>query len=132
MGHSVGEYVAACVAGVLGFEDGLRLVAERARRMEELPAGGRMAVVFAPVERGAGGVDGYGDRVAIAAVNGPESAVISGEGTAVGRVLEALEREGVRTQGLTVSHAFHSPLMEPMLEGFGRFAAGMRYAKPRI
>jgi len=132
MGHSVGEYVAACVAGVFGFEDGLRLVAERARRMQALPAGGRMAAVFAGAAQVAEAVDGYADRVSIAAVNGPESAVISGEGTAVSRVIEALEREGVRTQGLTVSHAFHSPMMEPMLEGFGRYAAGMRYGRPRI
>jgi thioester reductase-like protein len=132
MGHSVGEYVAACVAGVFGFEDGLRLVAERARRMQELPAGGRMAVVFASVERVAGALDGCRDRVAIAAVNGPESTVISGDEAAVGWVVEGLEREAVRTQGLTVSHAFHSPLMEPMLEGFGRFAAGLRYARPQI
>jgi acyl transferase domain-containing protein/acyl-CoA synthetase (AMP-forming)/AMP-acid ligase II/aryl carrier-like protein len=132
MGHSVGEYVAACVAGVFGFEDGLRLVAERARRMQELPAGGRMAAVFAPMERVADAVNGYGDRVSIAAVNGPGSTVISGDGAAVGSVIEVLERTGVRTQGLTVSHAFHSPLMEPMLEGFGKFAAGLKYAKPRI
>ena len=132
MGHSVGEYVAACVAGVFGFEDGLRLVAERARRMQELPSGGRMAVVFAPVERVAGAVNGYHEQVSIAAVNGPENTVISGVGSAVGRVIEVLEREGVRTQGLTVSHAFHSPLMEPMLEGFGEFASGLRYGRPRI
>jgi acyl transferase domain-containing protein/acyl-CoA synthetase (AMP-forming)/AMP-acid ligase II/NAD(P)-dependent dehydrogenase (short-subunit alcohol dehydrogenase family)/acyl carrier protein len=132
LGHSVGEYVAACVAGSLSLEDGLHLIAERARRMSALPAGGVMAAVFAPEAKIRPLVQSYANRVDIAAVNGPESVVLSGEGETVRRLLDELKKCGISAQLLKVSHAFHSPLMDPMLDGFERFASGIDFKAPRI
>ena len=132
LGHSVGEYVAACVAGVFSLEDGLELIAERGRLMQELPTGGEMAAVFAEEERVVSALSSYSDSLSIAAVNGPESVVISGAGEAMRAVLAELKGEGVRSKRLTVSHAFHSPLMEPMLESFERAASDVTYSSPRL
>ncbi|UQA57019.1 type I polyketide synthase [Polyangium aurulentum] len=132
MGHSVGEYVAACVAGVYGLEDGLRLVAERARLMQALPRDGMMALVAAanPVVQAA--IAEQGGAADIAAINGPQHTVISGDTRSVGAVLERLEADFVYTEALRVSHAFHSRLMDPMLDAFERFARGVRFGTPRI
>jgi acyl transferase domain-containing protein len=130
-GHSVGEYVAACVAGVFSLEDGLRLVAERGRLMQALP-GGAMAAVFASPEHVSAVVAPYATTLSIAAINGPEHVVISGAHDSVRTVLEKLRAEGLRAQPLTVSHAFHSPLMDPMLEAFEHTARGVALAAPRI
>ena len=124
MGHSVGEYVAACLAGVFDLEDGLRLIAARGapdagaaarrrhgRRVRREPDV-RSALAAASAE------------VSIAAVNGPRNVVVSGDRDGRSRVLAALETQGVEAQRLNVSHAFHSPLMEPMLTEFEREAAG--------
>ena len=132
LGHSVGEYVAACVAGVFSVEDGLKLIARRAATMQELPAGGKMSAIACGEEQARKALAGYEDRVSIAAVNGPKEVVISGEGAAVEEMLARLEREGVWGQPLRVSHAFHSPLMEPMLAGYERFAEEVKYRRPRI
>lgn len=132
MGHSVGEYVAACVAGCLSLEDGLKLIAGRARRMSALPEGGVMAAVFAPEAKVRPLVHPHADRVDIAAVNGPESLVLSGEADTVRRLLDELKARGISAQMLKVSHAFHSPLMDPMLDGFERFASEMDFKPPRI
>ena len=132
LGHSVGEYVAACVAGVFSVEDGLKLIARRAAMMQALPAGGKMAAVACGEEQVRRALAGYEERVSIAAVNGPKEVVISGEGTAVEEILARWEREGVWGQPLRVSHAFHSPLMEPMLAGYERCADEVKYRKPRI
>lgn len=131
-GHSVGEYAAACYAGVMSLEDGLRLIAERARRMQALPAGGKMAVVFAPEDVVREAVEGFGDSLSIATINGPENTVISGAGDAVAEAVARFEEKGVRTQGLAVSHAFHSSLLEPMLDGFHRWADRIEYRPPSI
>jgi myxalamid-type polyketide synthase MxaB len=132
LGHSVGEYVAACIAGVLSLEDALRLIALRARLMQQLPAGGQMAVVFCPYAKVAEAIRPVADRVSIAASNAPENTVISGAGDAVQALLAQFEAQGVRTQQLTVSHAFHSPLMEPMLNEFERRAAKIDYRRPIV
>jgi acyl transferase domain-containing protein/NADPH:quinone reductase-like Zn-dependent oxidoreductase/acyl carrier protein/SAM-dependent methyltransferase len=132
MGHSVGEYVAACVAGVFGLADGLTLVAARGRLIQSLPSGGAMAAVFASEERVAAAIAARGKASSIAAANGPESVVISGPGPELGQLLDELEKEGVRTKRLAVSHAFHSPLVEPVLEEFERVAEEVRYSEPRI
>jgi acyl transferase domain-containing protein len=132
MGHSVGEYVAACVAGVFSLEDGLKLIAARARLMHALPAGGRMVAVLADEARVAEAIAPYGKTVSLACLNGPENMVISGAGPDVTAVLERFEAEGIGFTPLTVSHAFHSPLMEPMLEDFERVAAEVTYASPRM
>ena len=116
MGHSVGEYVAACVAGVFSLEDGLKLIAERGGLMQALPAGGEMAAVFADEATVAEAIRPLTAQVSIAAINGPDNVVISGDGTAVQHVLGQLQARGIKSKRLTVSHAFHSPLMEPMLD----------------
>ncbi|MCP5425305.1 MAG: SDR family NAD(P)-dependent oxidoreductase [Gammaproteobacteria bacterium] len=133
LGHSVGEYVAACVAGVFSLEDGLALIAERGRVMQALPRDGAMIAVLAPVQRVADAVAPFADAVSIAAVNGPASTVISGARAAVEAVASELARQtGCKTVALPVSHAFHSPLMEPVLAPFADFAGRLSFDKPRI
>ncbi|HUL78058.1 MAG TPA: type I polyketide synthase, partial [Vicinamibacteria bacterium] len=132
LGHSVGEYVAACVAGVVSLEDGLKLIAERARLMQGLARDGAMVSLVASEERVREAIAPHAGEVSVAAVNGPESVVISGRREAVRRVVEGLERSGVKAKELAVSHAFHSPLMEPMLDEFEGVAAGIRYEAPRL
>ncbi len=132
MGHSVGEYVAACVAEVFSLEDGLKLIAGRGRLMGSLPPGGEMAAVFADLPRVEAALQGYETRVALGAINGPENIVISGEGAAVREVLEKLAAADVSSKGLTVSHAFHSPLMDPILDEFERLAGSIRLSAPQI
>ena len=132
MGHSVGEYVAACVAGVFSLEDGLKLIAERACLMQALPQEGEMVAVFANEVRVATAIQPYVREVSIAALNCPQNIVISGKRQAVQAVIAALQAEGVKTRKLKVSHAFHSPLMEPMLAAFERVAFEVTYSSPRI
>lgn len=132
MGHSVGEYSAACVAGVIGFEDGLRLIAERGRLMQALPRGGGMAAVFADEARARAAIAAYPDRLAIAAINGAAETVISGDLAALREVLAALGADGVESRALDVSHAFHSPLLDPMLDAFAARASQVTYHAPRI
>jgi acyl transferase domain-containing protein/acyl-CoA synthetase (AMP-forming)/AMP-acid ligase II/acyl carrier protein len=132
MGHSVGEYVAACVAGVFSLEDGLKLIAERARFMQALPQDGEMVAVFADEATVTAAIRPYAQQVSIAAINGPQSIVVSGRKQAVGSVADILEAQEVKTKKLNVSHAFHSPLMEPMLADFQRIAHEITYSLPRI
>ena len=132
IGHSLGEYVAACRAGVFSLADALTLVAERGRLMGALPGGGRMVAVAAGEDEVAALLADHRDEVAVAAVNGARATVVSGAGEAVARVVAELAARGVRHRELTVSHAFHSPLMRPMVEQFARVAASVSYAPPRI
>ena len=132
LGHSVGEYVAACVAGVFSLEDGLKLIAERGRLMGALPPGGEMAAVFADEARVTKAIAAHREAVSIAAVNGPKNIVISGAGAAVQAIVKSLEAEGIKSRRLVVSHAFHSPLMEPMLDEFERVASQVDFAAPQI
>ena len=131
MGHSVGEYVAATMAGVFSLEDGLKLIAHRGRLMQQLPNDGAMVSVMASVEQVQEAISGQ-PEVAIAAINGPVSVVISGEAKAIGMVRDSLESQGIKTKQLQVSHAFHSPLMEPMLAEFEAVASQITYNQPRI
>jgi acyl transferase domain-containing protein/SAM-dependent methyltransferase/acyl carrier protein len=132
MGHSVGEIVAATVAGSMSLEDGLMIMRERGRLMQSLPATGMMASLLAGEERVAAALAPYRDRVAIAAVNGPESTVISGERTAMQEILHTLEAEGIKTKPLKVSNSFHSPLVEPVLEEFEHAAARAAFRPPQM
>lgn len=132
MGHSVGEYVAACVAGVFSLEDGLRLIAERGRLMQSLPDNGEMVSVLASAKRVSVAIKPYERDVAIAAINGPQSTVISGEKQRIKAIRTSLEAEGLKTKQLPVSHAFHSPLVTPILKDFERIAAGIKYLSPQI
>jgi myxalamid-type polyketide synthase MxaB len=132
MGHSVGEYVAACIAGVFSLEDGLKLIAERGRLMQSLPAGGEMAAVFADESTVAKAIVSYKDTVSIAALNGPENTVISGMGSDVQAIVKQFEAEGIHSTALRVSHAFHSSLMEPMLDSFEQVASEIAYAEPKM
>ncbi len=132
LGHSLGEYVAAVVAGVFSMEDGLRLVCARARLMDTLTTAGAMRAISAPVERVRAEIAGWEKEVGIGVINGPESVVISGAAEAVNRIAVKLEAEGIRTRALQVTHAFHSPLLEPILEEFEQSARQVKYHAPRI
>ena len=132
VGHSVGEYVAACVAGVFSLEDGLLLIAERARLMQEVKRHGKMTAILAGREQVEAAVAPLGGSVCVATANGPENNVISGEAESVDQLVAQFDAAGIPTRPLTVSHAFHSPLMDEMLDDFEDFAATLTYSRPRI
>ena len=132
MGHSVGEYVAACVAGLFSLEDGLKLIAERGRLMQSLPRDGAMAAVFADHQRVTQAIAPFANDVSIAAINGPENIVISGRETALQAILQNLAQAGIKASRLSVSHAFHSPLMDTILDAFEQTAGSITFTKPRI
>jgi acyl transferase domain-containing protein len=132
IGHSIGELVAAHVAGVLSLPDAAALVAARARLMQVLPAGGAMIAVEATAGRVSEAIEEHRDRVSIAAVNSPNSVVISGDEDVLSAIAARLSGEGHRAKRLTVSHAFHSPRVEPMLAEFGHIAQGVSLCRPTI
>ena len=124
--------LAACLAGVFSLEDGLKLIAERGRLMGTLPAGGAMAAVFADEARVRAAFGTDSTQVTVAGTNGPQNTVISGTVEAVEAVRSRMTGSGVESQRLKVSHAFHSHLMDPVLEAFEAFASQITFSSPRI
>ncbi|ACB52426.1 polyketide synthase [Crocosphaera subtropica ATCC 51142] len=132
IGHSIGEYVAATLAGVFSLEDGLKLITARAQLMQALPETGSMVAVFATLETVKKAINSYSEKVSIAAVNHDKNIVISGENEAIKEIISKLELDGIQTQTLNVSHAFHCPMMEPMLEEFEVIAKQINYSSPKL
>ena len=131
LGHSIGEYAAACVAGVFTLEDAVRMVAARGRLMQSLPMGGRMISVVIDEVSAKAAIAEF-PTVSIAAVNAPQSIVLSGEGQAIDTIVGRLDSQGIKTTELSVSHAFHSPLMEPILNDFRIIAESVDFSPPNI
>ena len=129
LGHSVGQYSAACVAGVFSLEDGARLMAERGRLFGSLPAGGRMVAVFAAAERVERLTDEF-PSLSVAAYNGANT-VLSGPAGDLDQAVARLTADGVRCDWLETSHAFHSALLDPILDEFESYADGFKYASPQ-
>jgi acyl transferase domain-containing protein/acyl carrier protein len=132
IGHSVGEFAAAAVAGVFSIEDGARLIAARGRLMQALPAGGVMVSVQGDAALVQAEVARHADKVSVAAFNAPGNVVIAGAQAEVEAIAARLAAQGLRTQALVVSHAFHSPLMAPMVDEFQRLAAQVVHAEPQL
>ncbi len=132
IGHSVGEYIAACVAGVFSLHDGLRLIAERGRLMQALPPGGSMAALYTAADEVSRAVAPYGSRLAVAAFNAPDSVVVSGDADAVDELLADFATRHVQGQRLFVSLAAHSPRVDPVLEAMQACAARVAMHAPQI
>jgi acyl transferase domain-containing protein/acyl carrier protein len=132
VGHSVGEVAAAHVSGVLSLSDAARLVAARGKLMQALPDGGAMIAVQADADTVRALLHGHSDRAAIAAVNGARSVVLSGPEQVVTNLAAQLHAQGHRWRRLAVSHAFHSPLLEPMLDQLHAVASNLNFRPARI
>ena len=129
-GHSVGQYAAACVAGIMSWDDGLRLISERGRLIGQLPSGGRMLAVFAPLAEMQQELYAVGD-VAVAALNGTH-VVLSGAEYDVDSVESRIAARGIRCKRLSTSHAFHSSLMDPVLEPFRQVADQIKFNRAQL
>lgn len=130
LGHSVGQYAAACVAGILTLDDGARLMAERGRLFGRLPAGGRMVAVFTDVDKVEQCATDY-PRLSVAAYNGANT-VLSGPADQLEQAVAGLSDVGIRCEWLNTSHAFHSTLLDPVLDEFESYADGFEYSPPQL
>ncbi|MFC6881641.1 SDR family NAD(P)-dependent oxidoreductase [Actinomadura yumaensis] len=132
VGHSVGEIAAAHVAGVFGLEDACRLVAARATLMGGLPSGGAMAAIQATADELTDDLERFAGRVAVAALNTPDSTVVSGPADEVDQLVGVWTGRGRKSKRLAVSHAFHSPLMDPILDEFTDAISDLTYRRPDV
>ncbi len=131
MGHSVGEYVAACIAEVFSLENGLRLIAARGRLIQNLPREGKMVVCLTSLAQVNAAMDDLSQEISVAAVNGPTNIVISGQTKAVDQLCSRMDAQKISWVPLHTSHAFHSQLMEPMMDEFMSIADQVDYAPPQ-
>ncbi|RVU40808.1 SDR family NAD(P)-dependent oxidoreductase [Rheinheimera riviphila] len=131
-GHSIGEYAAAVVAGVFSLADAVRLVAARGRLMQQAPGHGGMTAVFAPRPAVDSLLLGYRGQLSVAAVNATDVTVVSGALDAMAQFIADCQAQDLETRPLVVSHGFHSPLMEPVLQAFAEVAATVQYHEPAI
>ncbi|MGA6155258.1 type I polyketide synthase [Stenotrophomonas sp. NPDC087984] len=132
IGHSIGEVAAAHVAGVFSLADACTLIAARGRLMQALPEGGAMVAVQATEDEIATSLTGRAAEVSIAAVNGPTSVVIAGDEDVALEIAGQWAEQGRKTRRLRVSHAFHSPRMDAMLDDFRKVVEGLSFAPPAI
>jgi len=132
LGHSVGEYVAACISGVFSLEDGLKMVCARGRLMDKLPLEGGMAVIFANEAAVNDLIAPYGEDVSIAAFNGPTNIVIAGVAETLRPILQKFAERGIKTQYLAVTQAAHSHFLDPILDEFEAVAQTVTYSAPRL
>jgi len=130
LGHSVGQYAAACVAGVFSLEDGARLMAERGRLFGSLPPGGRMVAVFADAAQVEAAAADF-PRVSVGAYNGPNT-VLSGPAGDLEQIVSTLSEEAIRCTWLETSHAFHSELLDPVLDEFESYAGQFEFHAPTL
>ena len=131
-GHSLGEYAAACAAGIFSLGDGLRLVAARGRLTASLPPDGGMMAVFAPEHRVRAAIAPYVNRISVGAINSRENIVVSGGCAELEQIAQRLQAEGIKFHRLNVATAYHSPLLEPILDEFEAVALSISYACPKV
>jgi acyl transferase domain-containing protein/acyl-CoA synthetase (AMP-forming)/AMP-acid ligase II/pimeloyl-ACP methyl ester carboxylesterase len=131
IGHSVGEYVAATITGVFSLADALKLIAMRGKLMQNLSQAGDMFAVFTDESTVKSLIAPFNEQIAIAAINTDQSIVISGEQAIIAEVVNKFDSLGIRSKQLKVSHAFHSPLMQPILEEFKQVAESVAYYPPQ-
>lgn len=132
MGHSVGEYVAATVAGIFSLEDALKLIAYRGKLMQKLPLDGGMVCLFTNLTTAKNLISQYSDKLEISAINGDSNIVISGYQTDVDKLIIDAENQHIKAKKLSVSHGFHSFLMQPILSEFETIAQEIEYNLPRL
>jgi myxalamid-type polyketide synthase MxaB len=132
IGHSVGEFAAATIAGMIKLEDGLKLIAKRAQLMQSLPSGGTMAAVMTDYQTMTDWIStlNYTQQIAIGGINAPSQTVISGEQLAIAELITYAKSQQVKAVKLDVSHAFHSMLMDPILDTYQNFANQVEYRPP--
>ena len=132
IGHGIGEYAAACIAGVFSLEDGLKLVAARGLLMQAQPSNEKMVAVHCNKEQIKVVLDGHETNVSIMALNRPNEVVISGLDHVIDGICENLSTMDIGYEQLRVSHAFYRPLMEPMFDVFKKVAQDVKYNKPKL
>ena len=132
IGHSLGEFVAACTAGVMTLEDAMRLVAARGALMHRMPSGGSMVAIFAQESVIRALIDKIAPELAVAAMNGPLNTVVSGDRDTLRMLLEELDRQHISYRELHVSNAFHSPRTEPILDDLQKVASQITCHSPKL